>query len=197
MESCPRVYGALNTLAMGDLQAVAIAQTCHLGMAVQHSIFDSSELITGRGPIPRGPDYFGVIDDFVGISAVPAQFDGKTRAASTSDKIEGVYRQVGLHPQEEKAEKGPSSRELLGSSLGRSARLGAWVTSSGYTACASGHEDCKAGLLHGGARASPCWLVHFPVALLPKVLFDHRHALPDQQRPRTQRYCSEVERQVP
>ena len=106
LEQHSNLFGALNTLAMGDLQAVAIAQTCHLGMAVQNNIFCENELLTGKGPIPRGPDYFEVvIDDFVGISDVPRESREQSRAALKADSIEGVYRQVGLQPHEEKAER--------------------------------------------------------------------------------------------
>ena len=102
----PKLYGALNSLAMGDLQAVAIAQTCHLGMAFQHRVVEESQLVTGRGPIPRGPDYFGVIiDDFVGISAVASGDAKPSRGARKSDEIEDVYRKEGLQPNEDKAER--------------------------------------------------------------------------------------------
>ena len=49
------LYGALATMAMGDNQAVSLAQTCHLGMALQFGGVNPSNLLTLRGPLPRTP----------------------------------------------------------------------------------------------------------------------------------------------
>ena len=102
----PCLFGSLSTLAMGDLQAVAIAQTCHLGLAIQHDIVRPGGLLTGKGPVPRGPDFTGiVIDDFVSLSIVPVGLRGSSVGAKAADQIEGVYKSVGLLPHDEKAER--------------------------------------------------------------------------------------------
>ena len=97
---------------------MAIAQTCHLGLAVQNNI--PCELLTGNGPIPQGPDYFGVvIDDFVGISDVPRESREQSHAALKADSTEGVYREVGLQPHEEKAERDVLTGTVWGVHLDR------------------------------------------------------------------------------
>ena len=109
------VYGSLNSLAMGDLQAVAIAQTCHLGLGIQHGIFDPRSLLTSKGPVPRGPEYYGiVIDDYVSISAVPSSSPGPTKASKQADKIVDVYQKVHLLPHEEKATRDQVISEFWG-----------------------------------------------------------------------------------
>ena len=48
-EKASMLYGSLATMAMGDCQAVALAQTCHVSMALQHGVFyrQSSSLSKG------------------------------------------------------------------------------------------------------------------------------------------------------
>lgn len=54
------VYGALGTLAMGDSQAVDLAQSCHVGMALQHDIVDADSLTTMYKPVPRSSVMVGL-----------------------------------------------------------------------------------------------------------------------------------------
>lgn len=65
------VYGALGTLAMGDSQSVDLAQSCHVGMALEHDIVDADSLTTMYKPVPRSSAVVGlVIDDFIALSKV-------------------------------------------------------------------------------------------------------------------------------
>eukprot|EP00438_Fugacium_kawagutii_P022352 Skav233118 [mRNA] locus=scaffold1342:395006:405928:- [translate_table: standard] len=60
------VFGSLNTLAMGDCQAVELAQSCHLGMALQWNVASAENLLTMYKPFPRSKTVVGlVIDDFI------------------------------------------------------------------------------------------------------------------------------------
>lgn len=73
LDHCPKVYGSLATLAMGDTQAVVLAQTCHLGIGMQSGHIQPRQLLTLRGPLPRAKDMVGiVIDDFISLSVCPA-----------------------------------------------------------------------------------------------------------------------------
>ena len=118
LSALPYVYGSLSSLAMGDLQAVAIAQTCHVGMGIQHHVFRPGQLLSGRGPIPRGPNYTGiVIDDFVSISAVPVGASGPSVAAKQADHINEIYHEVGLIPHDEKATREEVISEFWGAHL--------------------------------------------------------------------------------
>ena len=103
------LYGSLATLAMGDLQAVAIAQTCHVGLALRHANLRTAEFLTGKGPIPRGPEYTGiVIDDYVSLSQVPRESLGPSPGAARADAIHDLYHTVGLVPHTEKSERDQS-----------------------------------------------------------------------------------------
>ena len=48
-EKAERVWGALATLAMGDTQAVELAQTCHLGIALQANLAKRENLLNLSG----------------------------------------------------------------------------------------------------------------------------------------------------
>lgn len=98
------LYGALSTMAMGDNQAVSLAQTCHLGMALQFGAVTPSNLLTLRGPIPREGTKTGIIiDDFIAISSVERGFTGQSDGAAISDSLQAGYRSVGLIPHDKKA----------------------------------------------------------------------------------------------
>ena len=98
------LYGSLATLAMGDSQAVSLAQTCHVGMCLKSELVEANQLLTLSGPLPRADNKVGIIiDDFVVLSTVK---DGETepsRGANLSGKVEELYKEVGLIPHPEKA----------------------------------------------------------------------------------------------
>ena len=114
-EKASMLYGALATMAMGDCQAVALAQTCHVSMGLQHDVFLPSELITLEGLMPRGPDFFGIIiDDFISLSVVPMGRSEGTRGASAAEKMQGVYKEKKLIPHEKKAFRDATSASFWG-----------------------------------------------------------------------------------
>lgn len=45
------LYGSLATMAMGDCQAVTLAQTCHIGMALQSHVASPKTLMTLKGEV--------------------------------------------------------------------------------------------------------------------------------------------------
>ena len=98
------LYGSLATLAMGDSQAVSLAQACHVGMCLKSELVEANQLLTLSGPLPRADNKVGIIiDDFVVLSTVK---DGETepsRGANLSGKVEELYKEVGLIPHPEKA----------------------------------------------------------------------------------------------
>ena len=98
------LYGALATMAMGDNQAVSLAQTCHLGMALQFGGVCPDNLLTLRGPLPRTATKAGIIiDDFITISTVDHRFSGHSEGARIADVLQAGYRSVGLIPHDKKA----------------------------------------------------------------------------------------------
>ena len=102
-----QLFGSLASLAMGDCQAVELAQSCHLSMALQHGVLEESSLLTMQKPLSRQSTMIGVvIDDFVAMSKVPA--DGGSHCATSdgaiaAEKMQEVYKEVGLIPHEKKA----------------------------------------------------------------------------------------------
>ena len=88
------VYGSLNTLAMGDCQAVELAQSCHLGLALQKGIVDSDSLTTMYKPVPRSGTMVGlVIDDFVSMSKVKESVfeKGSSEGARRAETMQSAY----------------------------------------------------------------------------------------------------------
>ena len=103
-ENASELYGALNTLAMGDTHAVGLAQTCHLSLAVQSQIASMDNLLSLAGPTPRGPTYVGiVIDDFVSMAAVSKDASTPTVSGLLADHMQDVYEAVELIPHKDKA----------------------------------------------------------------------------------------------
>ena len=107
------VYGALATLAMGDSQAVSLAQTCHLAIALQSGIACPENLLTLSGICPRSRTMVGiVIDDFVSLSIDPTEAKLPTEGANLAEKMQERYEQVDLIPH-----KGKAFRDELNSSF--------------------------------------------------------------------------------
>lgn len=102
----PFVFCSLATLAMGDSQAVELAQTCHVGLGVQSGIISSSNLICMQKALPRAPTSVGiVIDDFITIQRLKSNLvdKGKSPAALLAEKMQEKYKTVNLIPHEKKA----------------------------------------------------------------------------------------------
>ncbi|CAE7367340.1 unnamed protein product [Symbiodinium sp. CCMP2592] len=103
-----RLYAGLSCLAMGDTQAVELAQTCHLGLCLQHGIVSQDNLLGMKLPVPRSKTGCGlVIDDFVSYSIESrSPFEvgqSGTAGAQLADAAHAAYSQVKLIPHEEKA----------------------------------------------------------------------------------------------
>ena len=101
-EEC--VFGALKTLAMGDCQAVELAQSCHLGLAVSAEVVNQENLVSLMKPPPRTATTVGlVIDDFVTLSRRPRGAEGQSEGAQKADRMLDSYEAVGLMPNREKS----------------------------------------------------------------------------------------------
>ena len=95
------LFGALCTLAMGDAQAVSLAQTCHLSLALCCGAASPSNLLTLSGPVPREREMVGIIiDDFISLSIHEVGAPLPTPARSLRDRMERKYKEVKLisHP---------------------------------------------------------------------------------------------------
>ena len=110
-----KLYGSLCTLAMGDSQAVGLAQTCHLSLALRSGV-RSDQLLTLSGQIPRGPNYTGiVIDDFVSLAEVSREAILPSASAAEADRMYNTYATVKLIPNKEKACRDETKATFWGS----------------------------------------------------------------------------------
>ena len=114
-----KLFVGLSCLAMGDTQAVEIAQTCHLGLCVQEGIIDETILVGMSLPAPRGKLGVGiVIDDFVSYSiekrGTCASPQGPSIGAQLADKAEAAYLRENLIPHSEKAERDSLKSQVWG-----------------------------------------------------------------------------------
>eukprot|EP00435_Cladocopium_sp_Y103_P056283 s1516_g19.t1 len=116
----PVVYGSLASLAMGDCQAVELAQSCHLGLGLQHDVITADNLCTMYKPLPRGSTICGlVIDDFVTISKVKRDKDSEawSEGAKLAERMQEVYEEVKLIPNKAKGFRDKTESSFWGIDL--------------------------------------------------------------------------------
>ena len=123
-----KIYVGLNCLAMGDTQAVEIAQTCHVGLCAQEGILDEEILIAMNLAPPRGKTGCGiVIDDFVSYSIdsrEPSQVSASpTQASVLADQAEAAYKRENLIPHSDKAERDSLNAQVWGCTIDGEAGL--------------------------------------------------------------------------
>ena len=123
-----KIYVGLSCLAMGDTQAVEIAQTCHVGLCAQEGILDEEILIVMNLAPPRGKTGCGiVIDDFVSYfidSREPAQVSASpTQASVLADQAEAAYKRENLIPHSDKAERDSLNAQVWGCTIDGEAGL--------------------------------------------------------------------------
>lgn len=107
LEAFPLVYLCLNTLAMGDSQAVELAQTAHIGILSQAGILDEHNLVTMDMSVPRTRFFGGVvIDDLVLFEIMlkehPFTSDSPSVSKESLDSALSEYQRVGLLPHPKK-----------------------------------------------------------------------------------------------
>lgn len=112
-EKAERLWGSLATLAMGDTQAVELAQTCHLGIALQAKLATENNILNLAGFFPRGKMFMGIIiDDFISMSVVHRSDPLPSPGADIASRMEDRYGEVGLI-----AHKGKGFRDSLNASF--------------------------------------------------------------------------------
>ncbi len=114
-DKASKIYGALATLAMGDAQAVEIAQTCHVGMALQSGIASEENLINLSGFHPRSRNMVGIIiDDFISLSIVKRSSLGPSQGCVLASRMQDKYETEGLIPHKEKGFRDESDSSFWG-----------------------------------------------------------------------------------
>ena len=108
MHNQDELYVGLACLAMGDTQAVEIAQTCHVGLCIQNRMFDERCILAMNLPPPRQRTSTGiVIDDFVSLTIEARSPDSvrevPTESSRLADWAFDLYKNVKLIPHDEKS----------------------------------------------------------------------------------------------
>ena len=181
----PTVYGCLNTLAMGDTQAVELAQACHIGIAAQHQIANEENLLSLQKPTPRTKDAVGiVIDDFVVLTKQKKDEEKPSSGAIRTSQMEEAYQKVGLMPNIDKGFRDEEKATYWGADV--DGKLGT-VRGSLKESYSSGRTDHRYG---------PSWfcyrrpfadfgrMPHFSFSLPEEISFTHGQHLREQQRTR-------------
>ena len=113
------VFLGLQTLAMGDTQAVELAQTAHVGLLYQKGLLSPEALLSMNMPIPRNPLMLGVIIDDLIIFEKVARGSNMDFSGSSScqllDQAVVEYTEVGLLPHPGKTFHGLTKAEFWGS----------------------------------------------------------------------------------
>ena len=115
----PYVYASMATLAMGDCQAVELAQTCHMGMAIQNQILSPSTCLAMGLPPPRGSTMIGIlIDDFVSLALCSKEDSSSpSNAARLADQMQQAYEDVQLLPNHKKSFRDEEVSSFWGADL--------------------------------------------------------------------------------
>ena len=111
------IFPCLNTLAMGDNQAVELGQKAHVRLGVLARAFSPFELLSIHGRPPRGAIAAGVvIDDFIIGEKLPVDHcsGGASEGTKRLDRICEEYLQRGLLPHPKKTFRSQSSAEFWG-----------------------------------------------------------------------------------
>ena len=112
-----RYIPALNTMAMGDINAVEVGQEAHVKLAFQAGV-RLADMITLRGRLPREGPYVGiVIDDFITLNAVPRPLQEMSEAAKLADKMVDIYGAAGLLAHDGKRFRDALHAKFWGASL--------------------------------------------------------------------------------
>ena len=106
----------LATMAMGDLNAVAMAQTAHLGVLLQKTEIRLKHFITLKQRPQRDLWFAGLmIDDLLLAEALPSEADNASGGCSELMKvIHAAYEEVGLPRHEGKSVQGSTNCSFWG-----------------------------------------------------------------------------------
>ena len=109
----------LQTMAMGDLNAVEIGQQSHVKLAISAGVC-LEDLLTLRGRLPRTGPYVGiVIDDFIVVECIPSDPPEPQDLLSSriADRMVETYDAVGLLSHDKKRFRAERRAQFWGSSF--------------------------------------------------------------------------------
>ena len=112
-------FAALNTLPMGDLNAVSYGQTTHVSLLRTRTDVQLAELLTLDSRPPRGKFATGIcIDDFVCLERRLKGSGPPRRTARVMQSMRRGYAQAGLERSEKKAFEGVTKASFWGATVG-------------------------------------------------------------------------------
>ena len=115
--SCAFLVPSLNTMAMGDVNAVEYGQQSHVQIALRCGILPT-DLLTMKGVFPRQSWAVGVIiDDLVVIEKVPRSLNAGDISTTVADLMVEAYHDVGLCPHDKKRVRDAVHAKFWGISL--------------------------------------------------------------------------------
>ena len=126
LAACDAAFGdedvlvpCLNTMAMGDVNAVAYGQTAHLGVLIQKGLLKTTDLIALKKRPPRGDWFAGLmIDDLVIVEKVAASASEElSERSKMMQEIHAEYEKVGLPRHEGKSVAGEKRGSFWGVQL--------------------------------------------------------------------------------
>ena len=113
-----RYYAALNTLAMGDRNAVTYGQTAHLSILLGCTDISLNELITLDSRPARGGFCAGIcIDDFVCLEKRQKGSGLPKRSKRVVSSMRASYKEAGLERSEKKAFENVTKASFWGASV--------------------------------------------------------------------------------
>ena len=109
-----KVLASLNTMAMGDLNAVAYGQTSHLAVLLRTRAVELADFICLQGRPPRaGRQIAGLlIDDFILLDPVPRSFALTSAEPRTMRAVIAGYKESGLPKRKQVRAQGRRSGVL-------------------------------------------------------------------------------------
>ncbi|OLP80262.1 hypothetical protein AK812_SmicGene39345 [Symbiodinium microadriaticum] len=111
----------LRCMAMGDCNAVSVAQAAHVGLILQSGAVEWQQLLTHRGAIPRSPTVLGLVIDDVIVIEKGLRSPGFIPAASHSMRISralhAAYAKACLPRHEKKAFFAQTSASFWGADV--------------------------------------------------------------------------------
>ncbi|CAE7221564.1 unnamed protein product [Symbiodinium sp. CCMP2592] len=95
-----RVVAALCCMAMGDCNAVSVAQSAHvIGLILQAQVVGWDELLVHKGPVPRSPAMLGlVIDDVIVIERALRRPHFEVSSSRSQRIVDGLHRAYAAAP---------------------------------------------------------------------------------------------------
>lgn len=149
LEAAKEIVAALDTLAMGDTNAVAYGQVAHLALLLRTGHFGLEDFITLKNRPSRKKWHVGLmIDDFI-LVEICEQGKRSEEVRRMVEDVRAAYVQYGLPRHEGKAVEHSTEGEFWGAQLDGVQGILRLLFEEIDTVGQHHHQDCAAWILHG------------------------------------------------